>query len=146
MPKLKRLSLKQQRFVKKYVETGKPMEAALDAYDTTNRKTASSLAQQNLDKPLIQQELAKALSKAGATLESIVDNVTNIANETDIRPSADTVLKANQDLLKLYNAYPEKTSKHLSYSVKQNLTEKSFSELIELHKKQTKELEDILNS
>lgn len=146
MPRLRELSIKQKRFVAKLVETGRPVEAALSSYDTSDRKVASSIAHDLLDKPNVQEELQRALKKTGATLESIIDNVSRIAHETDIRPSADTVLKANEHLLKLYNAYPERVSKQYSYSIRQNLTEKSFSELIELNKQKQAEIEKILNS
>ena len=147
MPRLKRLSLKQKKFVKKYIESGgNATEAGLEAYNVKNRKSAQAVAYQTLDKPQVQEALELALKKNGITLDSITGEVATLAFEKDVRPTADTKLKASIELLKLLNAYPERVQKHLSYSVRQNLTEKNFSELIELHKEKSKEIEDILNS
>ena len=146
MPRLNQPSLKQVQFVKKLVEIGKPTEAVMQSFDVTKRKNAASLAHQLLEQPQVQELLQKALFKAGATLEQIVNNVAGIANETDIRPSADTVLKANEHLLRLYNAYPERVQKIQSFNIKTNLTEKSFQDLIDLHKQKSSEIEEILNS
>lgn len=147
MPKLKRLSLKQRKFVQALIKhRGNMTEAAFEAYDTKSRKSAQPLGYQTMENPLVQEELERVLKKNGITVDAVTQNVSNIANEKDIRPSAETVLKANVELLKLLKAYPEKTTKHLSYSIKQNLGEKSFSELIELNKQKQEEIDKIMNS
>lgn len=56
------LTEKQEIFVDKYIETGgNGTEAALAAYDTTDRNTAAVIASENLIKPKILDVLEQAL-------------------------------------------------------------------------------------
>lgn len=146
MPRLKRPSVKQRKFVQALVKTGNATEAALAAYNTKDRATAQNIGSQNLDKPEVQAELEKALAKNNITLENVTDSVNKLATQEPYKVSGDTVLKANIELLKLLKAYPEKTSRHISQSIRVNLSQKNFSELIELNKQKQAEIEEILNS
>jgi len=146
MPKLKRLSLKQKKFINNYLKTGNAPEAALEAYDTKNRPSAQALGAQTLDLPEVQSEIDKALEKNGITLDKVTDRVQQMASWSPDKVSSDTVLKANIELLKLLKAYPDKVQKHDTRSIKINLNSKDFKELIQLHKDKSSEIEDILNS
>lgn len=53
----RRLTLKQQGFVKDYIETKNATEAAARNYDTDDRAVAAAIAGENLQKPAIQAEL-----------------------------------------------------------------------------------------
>lgn len=56
-----KLTKKQRGFIKDYLETGNGTQAALANYDTTDPKTASVIASENLEKPSIAGVIADAL-------------------------------------------------------------------------------------
>jgi len=62
MPKEKRLSKKEREFIKNYLATGNGTRSVLASYDTTNEKTASVIAVENLGKPKIRNAILEALS------------------------------------------------------------------------------------
>jgi len=59
MPKYRSLSPKQEKFIEEYIKTGNGKEAALRVYNTTDGKTAKSIAVENLSKPAIQAEIQR---------------------------------------------------------------------------------------
>ena len=144
MRKVRKASIKQKKFVQALVKTGNATDAVLASYNTTNRKSAQVLGSQNLDKPEVQAELEKALAKNNITLDKVTGNINNLANEQPYKPSSDVILKSNIELLKLMKAYPERVNKSVSYSIKQNVSNKSFSELIEHHKQRRLEIDEII--
>lgn len=56
-----KLTKKQKGFVNDYVKTGNGTQAALNNYDTDDETVASSIASENLSKPLIVKALAERL-------------------------------------------------------------------------------------
>lgn len=147
MPINSGLTIKEKKFAQSYVANGgNGTEAALTAYNTKKRQNAKQIAMRVLKREDVREEVQRILDKSQTPLKRAIDNISRLANETDVRPSADTVLKANQDILKLYSAYPEKVNKQISYSAKISYSEKNFDELIKLHKDKTEEIEAIINS
>lgn len=61
-----KLTPKQAKFVKAYVETGNATEAAAIAGYEGNRTTLGAIGGENLQKPLIKSELEKALARYSA--------------------------------------------------------------------------------
>jgi len=61
----RKLTLKQRRFVKAYVETGNGTEAAMRAYDTEDRHTAHAIASENLKKESIRRVVRALLDAEG---------------------------------------------------------------------------------
>lgn len=57
----KKLTRKQSKFVKEYIETGNGTQSALDSYDTDDYMTAAAIASENLNKPQIQFAIQQAL-------------------------------------------------------------------------------------
>ena len=47
MPKTRDLTLKQKKFIKRYLETGNAAQAIIDSYDVVNRDTAAEMGSQN---------------------------------------------------------------------------------------------------
>lgn len=75
--KFEELTLKQRRWIKFYLKSGNGTEAALKAYDTTDRVTAATIASENLRKL---REPVKALMEAkglslGRLLEVLEDGL-----------------------------------------------------------------------
>lgn len=59
MAKGDKLSKKQKGFIKDYIKTGNGVQSALNNYDTKDYKTASAIAIENLEKPIIQQTIER---------------------------------------------------------------------------------------
>src|SRR3990167_9620300 len=140
MPKLKRLSVKEKKFVSKVVKTGNGTQSALEVYDTKDRKVAQVIASQNMSKPHIIEEIDKVLKKNNITLEGTTNRLQEIADDwMPDKISSDTVLKANIELLKLMKAYPDKIQRHESKSIRIQLNDKNYKDLIDLHKAKSQE-------
>lgn len=139
---LKKLTLKQRRFINGYIENkGNGTFAALDSYDVKNHNTAHAIASENLRKPTIREAIEEALRSNGLSVDVIAGNIGELANSKPEKISGDVVLKANVELLKLSGAYPDKKSFQFSYSVKQHLLSLSIDEL----KKETERIDAELN-
>lgn len=67
------LTPKEAEFVKGKLRGKTNTQAALDAYNTDDPKTASVIASENLNKPRIKAAMAEALEKAGVTPKSMAD-------------------------------------------------------------------------
>ncbi len=65
------MTIKQEMFVKKYIETGSGTESAAQVYDVKNRNVAAATASRLLRNVNIQQKIREALEATGLTPESI---------------------------------------------------------------------------
>lgn len=143
----RRPTFKQMRFAQEYVKNGgKGKKAALAVYDA-NPQSAEGIARQNLDKPIVQQEIKKLLDKAGLSLDSVSDK---LRTAIDIglnsgKASVDTALRGLDMALKLQNAYPATKSIKLSYSRKEQVVSKDIREVAENLKKLTASASDLLS-
>lgn len=146
MPRLKRPSLKQRKFAIDYVKTGNATQAALNSYDTTNRKTAQRIGAYNLDKPEVQNLLEEALKKNNITFDKVLESFNQMADEIPDKISSDSVLKANIERAKLLKMYPERVQKYESKSISINLNQKNWSDLVDLHKQKSQEIADIVDT
>lgn len=99
-------------------------EAALQVYDTTDKATAAAIASEVLKKPQISQSIEEALSAQGGNIDQITQNITNIANHKPEKISAETVLKANIEILRLTGHYVDKKN------TKKIVTKKSIVETL----------------
>lgn len=128
------LTPKQQKFtnivLKQIADTGEVngTEAAAQTYPVKNRKTASAIGAENLNKPAIKEQIEIALNKQGLTPDLLLSNIGKIATAEPEKVTGETVLKSNIELLKLLGAYPEKNGGKFSFTVKQNVQNFSFSE------------------
>ena len=129
MPKMRRLTLKQTKFVKEYINNGgNGTEAALQTYNTEDYNTAHVIASENLQKPTIQEEIHQALQANGLTSKQITHNLGHYANNLSEKVSADASIKANIELLKLMGAYPGSKHTNLNVSLKGDLAKMKFQE------------------
>ncbi|OGE18136.1 hypothetical protein A2769_02725 [Candidatus Daviesbacteria bacterium RIFCSPHIGHO2_01_FULL_37_27] len=124
----KKLTPKQTTFVKELVNGKSATQAVMSAYNVTSTKTASVIASQNLNKLSIQEALEKILRTKGLTLDTLAENIGNLANSTPQKVSGETILKANIELLRLHGAYPDKKSYQFNMSVKGKIKDLSYSE------------------
>lgn len=123
--KPRRLSVKQRKFVKGVIMGKSGTQSALEAYNTDDVKVASVIASENLTKPSIRQAIEEALTGNDLSLHLVTGNLKKLANSEPEKVSADTVLKANVEILKLYGAYPG--SKHLNIGVNINTKVKDMT-------------------
>ena len=86
---MKELTPKQDKFLKRYLETGNGTQAALETYETDSREVASAIASENLRKPSIMEKFKAAQDIAHATIVALA---TGAENES-VR------LKAAQDIV-----------------------------------------------
>lgn len=143
----RQLSIKQRLFTQKYIQyNGNGTQAALDAYDTQSPAVAHSIAAENLRKPTIREALEEALCPQGLTLSQITENLGELANTRPVKVSADTVLRANVELLKLHGAYPDKKSYQYTYSAKQNISALPFNDLKQELEKIDGEIKELIEN
>lgn len=103
----KKLTIKQNRFVKEIIKTGNATQAAIKA--GYSKKTARQTGSENMSKPDIKLKIEKTMSaeanKLGITAEYVLTNIKNIA-ENESEKAISTTLKANELLgkhLKLFH-------------------------------------------
>lgn len=64
-----KITRKQKRFVKEYLDTGNATEAAARVYDVKNRRVANAVGNENLAKPSLQALIEAAAEGAFAQIE-----------------------------------------------------------------------------
>lgn len=74
------LSLKQLKFINKYLEEGNGTEAALWAYNTNDRRVAAQISYENLRKPDVKEAIGAEYTARGLTPLSIAQNCKDILN------------------------------------------------------------------
>lgn len=99
------MTIKQQIFVKKYIELGNATEAVMQSYNVKRRVIAAVMAKQLKKKPHIQEAIILAYEDGGLTIKQAIKNLAYIADLTPARVSVNAVLRANIELLKLRGAY-----------------------------------------
>ena len=105
MPRLRAPSLKQQKFIDAYLETGNATEAALAAgYKCRSRAVAQSIGSENLTKPMIAEALAKhraEISKrTDITVEQLQRELLDTAEEARAQGKYSAAVAAYSGLLK----------------------------------------------
>jgi phage terminase small subunit len=68
----KKLTIKQRKFTKEYLETGNATESAIRA--GYSKKTAYAIGSENLTKPIIKQTIEEAQEKLGISPEYVLTN------------------------------------------------------------------------
>ena len=88
-----RLTIKQERFVKKTVETLNPAEAARQVYDAAKDKTFREIASENLAKPNIREALLREFEKKELNNDLVSDkHKENIVQNKNL-PARNTALE-----------------------------------------------------
>lgn len=75
MGRRKGITIKERKFVKKYVESGNAADAAMLSYNTNKRENAKSLGKQVLDRPIVKEYLKQILDRKGLSLEDLTDKM-----------------------------------------------------------------------
>ena len=133
MPRLNKPSLKMKKFAKAYVENGgNGVQAALASYDA-DYNNAQKIAHDNLEKPLVIEEINRLLEKTGLTDDQyIATNIkTIIDNGVHVKVTAKEALNALNMLLKVKNAYPKNVNKSMSVRYNYSSDTQSLDKLTE---------------
>lgn len=111
-------------------ETGKVnlSQAGMQVYDTQKLNTAHNVAKEALENPHLKATIEEALRSQSLTLDKVSENLSFVANSRPEKVSADTMLKANVEILKLLNAYPDKKSYQFNLSMKGKIKDLSYKE------------------
>jgi hypothetical protein len=144
------LTPKQNAFVKKIikqlVETGdiNGTQAALEVYDTTDPRVAGDIASDNLKKPEIKKELEQIFNDQGISSDKIASNLGKIANQPAYFASADTILKANLEILKIMGHYPGAGMKKGSFKKTERVETLGYDAARQTFTKTTQEVETFM--
>lgn len=96
----KRLTTKQKAFAEEYIRNGgNGTQAALKAYGTDKETVANAISVENLQKPLIIEELVKTARRLGVTEEKIVSPVIDALDSQDLEMR----LKGHDRMIKMLN-------------------------------------------
>lgn len=131
MPRLKRPSLKQKIFAKKYVDTlGNAQQAALEVYDVKNKVNAGNIGHANLKKPHIQEEIRKILERKGITLDDMTNDLGDAIkmNLAEGKPSQAVGADLLKFAFKLHDVIPGNKNLSLSFS-KKEVVDKDYDEI-----------------
>lgn len=127
--------IKKKEFVKEYIANGfNGTQAVMATQNTKNANVARVTASRLLANDNVQEQIDTILNKRGFTLQQNLDNITRIANSTDIRPSANDVLKANLEMIRVRGKDHGKITTQHNVSLKADLTKLPYQELIKRHK------------
>jgi phage terminase small subunit len=81
----KKLTLKQNKFVKEYIKTGNGAQSAIKA--GYSEKTAKNIASENLTKPYIKQKIERTMSELatqiGMTAEKVLLKLNEVLDKDD---------------------------------------------------------------
>lgn len=147
MPKGDKPTYKQKLFAQKYVELkGNGTRAVMAVYDSKNPQSAKALAHQNLDKPVVQEEIRKVLQSVGLTMTNAGEYLkTAISSGLGEKATNSDSLRGLDMLFKLHNAYPATKSLKLSYSRQEQTLSKDFTELTAELRKMNEATSTLLN-
>ncbi len=112
------LTLKQNKLVQivsdQIRKTGKTnfTQAGLQVFETKNPTSAKVMTSQAFTNPTLREELEKSLVEQGITPVKLAENLNHFASKRKVKVTAEQVIKANVELLKLFNAYPDKKTTH----------------------------------
>ena len=129
MPKVRKLTFKEKRFAKKYVENGgNGTQAALQVYNVNNAVTADAVARETLGRPRVQEAIEEIANKEGVTHATILQKFNQISSKEAEKWSGDAILKANIELAKILQMYPGSKHTNLNVSLKGRLTGMKFQD------------------
>ncbi len=137
----KRLTLKQLKFIQRYLETKNATQAAMEVYRCKNENVAAVLGSENLTKPDIACEIDKHRKEGGLSIQKAI-NAINDGYDAEKKgaPDHNVRLRSADMTLKLADAYPKNKEvshrhAHLHLEMVKELSEKfTFDELGEMQK------------
>ncbi len=130
----KRLTLKQLKFIQRYLETKNATQAAMEVYRCKNENVAAVLGSENLSKPKIACEIEKYRKEGGLSIQKAINAIDDAYDaEKKGAPDHNVRLRSADMTLKLADAYPKNREvshqhHHLYQTVIQEFSEKYSSD------------------
>jgi len=142
---MNKLRTKQRLFIQEYIKSnGNGTQSALKVYDTIDKPTAGSIATENLKKPEIQQELKTILQRRDLQLDRFTNKLSDIVGSEPLKGySGADIVEAVKTGLKLHGVLTDRKVT-TTYNLNADLEKLSTSDLIERHKKLSKETQSII--
>ncbi len=132
----KRLTLKQLKFIQRYLETKNATQAAMEVYRCKNLRVAAALGSENLTKPDIACEIDKYRKEGGLSIQKAI-NAINDGYDAEKKgwPDHNVRLRSADMTLKLADAYPKNKEvshrhAHLHMEMINELSEKYSSKAL----------------
>jgi len=126
----KKLTLKQQKFVKEYLKDGNGTRAAQIAYPKANYKTASVIASENLAKPNVVKSINEYLQEEGYNVSESIKRLRKTAEKgAGVKARARDQIRADELLLKASGGFEKKEYPTTQYNFITYLEGLSFKEL-----------------
>lgn len=133
---VKRLTIKQKKFVRKLVELGNGTQAALDAYDTKSPQVASVIASENLAKPNVRRAVEEAFDRSGLTLDYVSGKLKDAMEAgMGVKAKNSDTIRAAELLLKVFGAFPGRRAEVLKIGVQERVKQMSYGELVQENQK-----------
>ena len=107
MKERKRLTLKQEAWVKKTADTLNPTQAALQTYETKSYNTAGQIATENLNKPQLKERLLQVMAEKGIDNSFLLTKHKENVSQNKNLPARNTALDMFYRILGSYA--PEET-------------------------------------
>lgn len=142
-------TFKQKMFARKYVQLkGKGTQAAMETYDVKKRATAKALAHQNLNKPVVQQEIKKIMESSGMSLSDLGKDLREVIDQglQSGKASLSDALGGLREAYKLHNAYPAARSLKLVYSRQEQVASKDLQKVVDDLKTITKRANSLIDA
>ncbi|HZS47239.1 MAG TPA: terminase small subunit [Blastocatellia bacterium] len=106
----RRLTIKQQKFVKEYIENdGNGTKAALAVYETSEPTVANAIATENLQKPSIREKIDEALASLEITPNWVLNRHKTIAEKQEDKDPMVSE-RALENIGKIAGLYPSATN------------------------------------
>lgn len=136
MPRLRKPSYKQKKFVREYLKHGNATKAAMVAYDTKSQRNASYIGYHVLQHPLVEEYMREVLDNRGMSDDYIAHGLKEITAASLKAQSLSQAkptdgLKAMEMAAKLKNLFPaeKKQIEQKTATINLNLQGKSETEL-----------------
>lgn len=112
--KKKKLTLKEQSFVKEVLETNNPTEAADRVYNTKSREISSVMGTQMMNKEHIRGAVMEAMDNAGLTIDYLMVEQKKVVDQED---NLNVKQRGIEHSSLLLDAYAPKQTEHKSVNI-----------------------------
>ena len=128
------LTLKENGFLQEVIKNVKQTghingtKAVKKIYNVKTDNTASAMASKILSRDRVLDKIERALKINNVSTDKVVAEINEIAITKPKEVSADVKLKANIELLKLLNAYPDRKRPDLTFNINTQINQLDFDE------------------
>lgn len=143
----RQLTIKEKIFIKEMVKTkGNKTESAIRAFNTKKRYNAMQIGKRVVKRPVVKQALEEAFKHSGITIDYLLDKEKEIIEQgiANGKPTMSDARLSIQNMHKLLNSYPNNVQKKMSVNLREDVTQKDTSLILEELKKLNSATSEIL--